>query len=134
MPLLIPLTAATNLEEVRNFEYEVAKAEKEGRKLPGDHIVRPKISLQACLEKFGENELVDQFYSTAINDKTTASKRARLATMPDYLMLHLKKFTLKEDWTSIKLDVSVDCPDVLDISSLRGHGLRPGEEVNNSND
>ena len=128
LPLQIPLNAATNIDEVRKYEEEREKAEKENRRLSDDALVRPKISLQSCLERFGELESVEQFYSTAINDKTTASKRARLSTMPDYLMLHLKKFTLREDWTSIKLDVSVDCPDELDISFLRGTGLLPSEE------
>lgn len=49
--------------------------------------------------------------------------------MPDYLLLHLKKFTLREDWTSIKLDVAVEIPDELDLSSLRGAGLQPNEEL-----
>lgn len=56
-------------------------------------------------------------------------RTSRLASMPDYLMLHLKKFTLREDWVPIKLDVSVDMPDILDLSSLRGTGLQPGEEL-----
>lgn len=44
-------------------------------------------------------------------------------------MLHLKKFTVKEDWKPIKLDVSVEMPDTLDLSALRGKGLQPGEEA-----
>lgn len=56
-------------------------------------------------------------------------RTARLATMPDYLLLHLKKFTLREDWTSIKLDVAVEIPDELDLSSLKGVGLQPNEEL-----
>ncbi|XP_070502099.1 ubiquitin carboxyl-terminal hydrolase 5 [Chironomus tepperi] len=128
LPLPIPLESATNLDDVRKYEEAKVAAEREGRKMPDDSLVRPKLSLKSCLEKFAEPEKVEQFYSTALNDKTTASKRARLSTMPDYLILHLKKFTLREDWTSVKLDVSVDCPDELDISFLRGTGLLPNEE------
>lgn len=36
---------------------------------------------------------------------------------------------MREDWVPIKLDVSVDMPDVLDISSLRGNGPQSGEEL-----
>lgn len=42
-------------------------------------------------------------------------------------MIHLKKFTLREDWVPIKLDVSVDMPEELDISHLRGNGVQEGE-------
>lgn len=34
----------------------------------------------------------------------------RLATFPDYLLIQLKKFTIKEDWTPAKLDVAVEMP------------------------
>ncbi len=128
LPLLIPLQEASNLDEVRKYEEERVRAEKEGRRLPDDALVRPKISLQNCLNQYFETELIEQFYSTALDAKTIAGKSARLATMPDYLFIHLKKFTLREDWTPIKLDVSVECPDELDISSFRGTGIRPDEE------
>lgn len=36
---------------------------------------------------------------------------------------------MREDWTPIKLDVAVDMPDTIDLSGLRGQGLRPGEEA-----
>lgn len=51
-----------------------------------------------------------------------------MATFPDYLLIHLKKFTVKEDWTPIKLDVAVEMPDILDLSFLRGVGLQPNED------
>lgn len=128
LPLMIPMEHATNIDEVRKYEEERSQAEKEGRRLPEDALVRPKIPLRACLERFGEAEMVEQFYSTALNEKTVASKRARLASMPDFLILHLRKFTMRPDWTSLKLDVSVDCPDELDINFLRGTGLLATEE------
>lgn len=53
----------------------------------------------------------------------------RLATFPDYLMIHLKKFTLREDWVPIKLDVSVNMPDKLDINHLRGNGPQLDETI-----
>lgn len=51
-----------------------------------------------------------------------------MATFPDYLLVQLKKFTLREDWVPIKLDVAVEIPDILDLSPLRGEGPQPGEE------
>ncbi|XP_052861372.1 ubiquitin carboxyl-terminal hydrolase 5 [Anopheles cruzii] len=128
LPLQIPLQKATNIEEVKRYEAEREAADKEGRRLDPDSLVRPKIPLAACLDTFAQPELVDQFYSSAINAKTTAKKTTKLASMPDYLMLHLKKFTLKEDWTSIKLDVAIDIPEVLDLETLRGTGKQPNEE------
>ena len=56
-------------------------------------------------------------------------RTTRLASFPDYLLIHLKKFTVKEDWTCVKLDVAIEMPDELDLNHLRGHGLQPNEQV-----
>lgn len=64
-----------------------------------------------------------------MNKRNFFDRTTRLATFPDYLLIHLKKFTVKEDWTPIKLDVAIEMPDRLDLSSLRGHGLQPLEKV-----
>jgi len=53
----------------------------------------------------------------------------RFASFPDYLMIHLKKFTLREDWVPIKLDVSVDMPEEINIEYLRGNGPQEGEHL-----
>jgi ubiquitin carboxyl-terminal hydrolase 5/13 len=37
-------------------------------------IVRPRIKLFSCLEAFSQAEIVEQFYSSALNEKTTARK------------------------------------------------------------
>lgn len=129
LPLPIPLLAATNADEVRAYEERAAEAERTGVKLPADALVRPALTLRSCLEAFGQTELVEQFHSSATGGKTTAKKRTRFGTLPKYLLLQLKKFTLRSDWTAVKLDVSVDVPDVLDLAEWRGAGLQPGETL-----
>lgn len=129
LPLHIPLHLATNASEVREYDLKVAEAESRGQKIDPNLHVQPRISLQCCLDRFGQSEIVEQFYSTAIKGQTTAKKTTRLATMPDYMILHLKKFTLREDWTCVKLDVAVEIPDILDLGTLRSTGLQPNEEL-----
>lgn len=53
----------------------------------------------------------------------------RLASFPDYLVIQLKKFTMGQDWTPQKLDVSVDMPTEIDLSLLQAKGIQPGEVV-----
>ncbi|XP_011293017.1 ubiquitin carboxyl-terminal hydrolase 5 [Musca domestica] len=124
LPLVIPLEKATNLDEVK--EYLEKKAECPAGTT--NDIVRHKVPLQACLERFFADEIIDQFYSTAIKDKTTARKTARLVNMPDFLMMHLRKFTLSDDWVPKKLDVAVQMPDELDLSNWRATGKQANEE------
>lgn len=44
-------------------------------------------------------------------------------------MIHLKKFTIREDWVPIKLDVAVQMPPILDITHLRGNGPQENENI-----
>ena len=71
---------------------------------------------------------VPDFFSPAIKDKTFAKKRMRLKTFPDYLLIQLKKFDFMPDWVPYKMDVEVQMPDEIDLSSLRATGLQQGEE------
>ncbi|GAB1862828.1 Ubiquitin carboxyl-terminal hydrolase [Camponotus japonicus] len=129
LPLPIPLEAAVNKDEVTAYETQKKEAEAKGQKLDSNALVRPRIKLSSCLESFSRSEIVEQFYSSALNEKTIAHKTTRLASFPDYLLIHLKKFTVKEDWTPIKLDIAIEMPDTVDLSFLRGNGLQPGEEL-----
>lgn len=56
------------------YDARKAEAESQGKKLEPDALVRPKIKLFSCLEAFTQTEIVEQFYSTALNAKTTARK------------------------------------------------------------
>ncbi|XP_015606873.1 ubiquitin carboxyl-terminal hydrolase 5 [Cephus cinctus] len=129
IPLPIPLKEAVNKDEVAAYEAKKKEAESKGERLDPSSTVRPRIKLSSCLDTFAQTEDVEQFYSTALNDKVTALKTTRLASFPDYLLIHLKKFTVKDDWTPIKLDVAVEMPDFLDLNAIRGFGLQPGEEL-----
>ncbi|XP_071945976.1 ubiquitin carboxyl-terminal hydrolase 5-like [Antedon mediterranea] len=123
----IPLEAATNADEFA--AYEVKKKELEANKqcIDPKEIVRLKIPFKACLDKMTQPEIVDDFYSSALKARSTAKKTTKLASFPDYLLIQLRKFTLGDDWVPKKLDVSVDMPDDLDLTSIRGVGLQPGE-------
>ncbi|KAJ7540223.1 hypothetical protein O6H91_10G005900 [Diphasiastrum complanatum] len=128
LSLNIPLSAAVNKGEVAIMEKTKAQ------KLPGEKggkedYVRPRVPLSACLESFCASEAVQDFYSSAIRGRTTAIKTAGLATFPEYLVLHMRKFTLEAGWVPKKLDVFIDVPDIVDISYMRSKGLQPGEEV-----
>lgn len=54
-------------------------------------------------------------------------KTTRIASFPDYLLIHAKKFEFAPDWTPIKLDVSLQVPDTLDLKEFRATGLKPNE-------
>lgn len=122
------MEAVLNKEKVAAYELKQKEAEEKKERLDPNEIVRPRIAMSACIEAFAAPEIVDDFYSTAIKAKSVAQKTTRFATFPNYLMVQMKKFTLADDWTPKKLDVSVDILDELDLTHLRATGLQSNEE------
>jgi ubiquitin carboxyl-terminal hydrolase 5/13 len=129
LSLNIPLHATINKDEVAAFEKKKAEKESAGENFNNEEIVRPRVPLSACLASFSAPEEVHEFYSTALHAKTTAVKTAGLATFPDYLVLHMRKFVMEAGWVPKKLDVFIDVPDIIDISHMHSKGLQPGEEL-----
>jgi len=126
--LPVPLDKATNTAEYIAFEARKKEKESRNEKMDPSELVRLKVPFMSCLEAFADPEQVDNFFSSAINAKTEAMRTTRFATFPEYLVIQPRRFTVDDTWTIQKLDVSIDVPDTLDISHLKGNGLQPGEE------
>lgn len=129
LQLPIPLDAATNRDEYEEFLRRRKEAEEKNESISSQSVVRLNIPLSACIEAFSSTETIDDYYSTAVKQKTNALKQTRFGTFPDYLVIQLRKFTINKDWTPAKLDVSVDMTDELDLSHLRSSGLQANEEL-----
>lgn len=125
LSLPIPLDAAVNKEEMVSLEEKNKKVGEVG----DAEAVRPRVPLQACLNAFSSPEEISGFYSSAIKGRTSALKTVRLSTFPDYLVLHMRKFVLVDGWVPKKLDVFLDVPDELDLTSFRSSGQQPTEEL-----
>ncbi|KAK6132743.1 hypothetical protein DH2020_033548 [Rehmannia glutinosa] len=111
----------------RSFKFGI----EERLQCPSGKVFRrncsPPVPLMDCLECFSAPEELHDFYSTALNAKTTAVKPD---FVPDYLVLHMRKFVLEEGWVPKSLVyVYVDVPDTIDISNMRSKGLQSWEEL-----
>uniref|UniRef100_A0AAR2INK3 Ubiquitin carboxyl-terminal hydrolase n=1 Tax=Pygocentrus nattereri TaxID=42514 RepID=A0AAR2INK3_PYGNA len=125
--LPVPMDQATNTDELQEAERLREEAEASGNPPPA--APRARIPFSVCLDALSEPETLTDFWSSAVQGKTTATKTTRFASFPDYLVIQIKKFTFGLDWVPKKLDVSIDVPDTLDLSALRGTGQQPGEEL-----
>jgi ubiquitin carboxyl-terminal hydrolase 5/13 len=127
MSVPVSKSLAINKEQVAAYEKRKAEVEASGQRLePGD-IVRPEIRLEDCLSLFTQQEIIDDFYSSAVKTRVNAIKTTGFGTFPQYLLIQAKKFEHAVDWSPIKLDVSLQVPETLDITSLRSEGLKQGE-------
>lgn len=94
-----------------------------------DKQLKPRISFRNIIEHFAKTEIIDNYYSSAIKGLTSAEKYSRFANLPDFLLIQFKKFTLRDDWVPIKLDIAIDNIEDLDLSHLTSKGKQPNEEL-----
>ena len=57
----------------------------------------------------------------------SASKRQRFATFPPLLAVQIRREVVGADWVPKKLEVTLHMPETLDLTSLKGTGIQPGE-------
>jgi len=125
LSLPIPTEKASNLKEVGEYKEKIEKmSDDEKRKEPA---VRAKVSFDDCMDSLVETEIVDDFFSSAINAKTSAEKTTRISKFPKYLIVQMRRFYVDKDWSVKKLDALVDVPEKIELEKYRAHGLQPGE-------
>lgn len=65
---------------------------------------------------------------TSITLKFFAQCSERKLILIDF-SFKLVKFGIGQDWVPMKYDISIDMPETLDLSVLKGFGLDPSEEL-----
>lgn len=155
--LNIPIDAATNGDEVSAYEEREAKRQKmkeanavayigdgsNGRSESapvdikvGDAVtigkeepVIPRVPFDSCLKQFVEQEVIHEYLSPTTGQMTTAMKQVRMKTFPPYLVMQMKRYYVDNNWSSKKLNVLVDVPQTIDMTSMRGRGPVDGEDI-----
>eukprot|EP00727_Mastigamoeba_balamuthi_P009626 m51a1_g5286 putative ubiquitin carboxyl-terminal hydrolase 5 isoform x2 (815) ;mRNA; f:193959-197068 len=83
--------------------------------------VRPVVPLAACVEALLAEETIEGFASP-VGQRTTATKRTRMASFPQLLAVQMRRYVVGADYQPRKLDALVEMPDVLDLEALRAPG------------
>jgi len=126
LPFNIPLEAATNLADVEEYKKKKAEVEAKGEKIDSKDEVRHKIPFSSVLASFMGESIVEDVYSPALGQKTQGAQSSRIKSFPDHFIISLSKYKVENN-APVKLNVEVDMPDELDLSSLRAQGVQEGE-------
>ena len=119
--------AIQNKEKYAEYLKKKTELAAQNKQPDPSELVRPEIRLEDCFELFAQSDVISDFYSSETKKKGDAYRTTRLANFPDYLVLQMKKFEFAADWSPIKLDVSIQVPDVLDLNKFKATGLKAGE-------
>ncbi|EGD75060.1 ubiquitin carboxyl-terminal hydrolase [Salpingoeca rosetta] len=125
--LAVPVTMElmTNKDEYDAYKARTATA---GDAAKDEPVVRPAFDLSALIEASFQPQQVEDWYSPAIQAKTSCTQTQGFKTFPKYLVVAVNKFYLGDDWTPKKLDMSLHVPDELDVTHLRSKGKQEGDE------
>lgn len=129
LTLPVPMDMATNKDDVVAWQQKKAQLEAEKKRINPDEVVRAKVPFSSCLSKYSLPADIPDFYSSAVQAKSPATRTYRFSSFPDYLMVQLAKFAFDKSWEPVKFDVEVNVEEYLDLTSLRAQGILPGEEL-----
>jgi ubiquitin carboxyl-terminal hydrolase 5/13 len=124
LPLLIPMEAAVNGQEVEQYQSAKEAAAAAGQKFEAPAVV-PDVPFAAAMGRWSAAATLDSFRGGR------ASRTVRFATLPQVLAVWVKREVVEPgSWRPKKLEVALRMPESLDLSSLRvagEGGLQPGE-------
>jgi len=125
LSLQIPLDAAVNASEVEEQRLKRARVE-ETTPVAADATgtteatVLPRVPLSACLDRWFAPTALQGWKSPALGGREVAAeKRLRFDTFPPFLLIQAQRFYQDESWTVKKMEVVLDVPDTLDLTSMR---------------
>ena len=120
LSLFVPMDKTINNDEVNAFVELKEKYKSEGKEPDVSEIVIPKVPFSELLTTFIEKQVVENFRSAAANNQLVEGhKYTSILTFPKYLFIHIRRFTITEDWRPAKLEVSIDMPENIDLSVIR---------------
>uniref|UniRef100_A0AC35TUH2 Ubiquitin carboxyl-terminal hydrolase n=1 Tax=Rhabditophanes sp. KR3021 TaxID=114890 RepID=A0AC35TUH2_9BILA len=88
---------------------------------------RRSISIEDCLDAYFGREFIPDFESPITKEKAGAYNSCMLKNMPDFLLIHIRKFEVTPQFTLKKMDIDVNMADVLDFEKYRAKEHDPSE-------
>ena len=129
----VPISAAVNKDAVEAYEQEAKKAKIEesapNATAKRGQVDAPKLDIpfSACLDTYFEDQTIDVANPSLGGQSAPCVSNTRFRSFPKYLMVKLNRYTLGSNWVPVKIDASVNVPEILDLTSYSRSGLSVGE-------
>lgn len=129
LSLGIPLNAAVNAAEVKDYEERAGKRQKSEGNDDKETPVKAQIPFEACVDGFFSEKIITDYRSPVTGVPGAAIMTTKIKKYPKYLCVHMLRYIVGDDWRPKKLDVQVKAPETLDLERLRSPGPQPGEDL-----
>lgn len=103
------------------------KAEKGGC---GGEKQTPTLTFAQCVDSWAaETSVNDYRWPHLQNTVSPATQKTRFQNFPRYLWVQAQRYQLGPDWQPVKLEVNLDIPESIDLSSYKSTGPQNGEDL-----
>lgn len=90
----------------------------------------PTVTIDACLNAWSDATTIDDCrWPHLQNAVSRATSTTRFANFPRYLLVHMQRYELGDDWQPHKIEVDIDVPEEISLHTLRSTGPQDGENL-----
>ena len=90
----------------------------------------PTVTFDACLDEWSAVTTIDDYrWPHLQNSISRATSQTRFVNFPRYLMVHMQRYELGDDWQPRKIEVDIDVPEHVSLQKFKGLGPQVGEAL-----
>jgi ubiquitin carboxyl-terminal hydrolase 5/13 len=88
----------------------------------------PTVTFDACLDEWSAVTTIDDYrWPHLQNSISRATSQTQFVNFPRYLMVHMQRYKLGDDWQPHKIEVEIDVPKHVSLQKFKGLGPQEGE-------
>mmetsp|Transcript_14017 Transcript_14017/g.29960 ORF Transcript_14017/g.29960 Transcript_14017/m.29960 type:complete len:873 (-) Transcript_14017:46-2664(-) len=90
----------------------------------------PTVAFDACLDEWNAPTTIDDYrWPHLQNSISPATSQTRFVNFPRYLLIHMQRYELGDDWQPYKIEVDIDVPEEISLQKFKGTGPQEGEKI-----
>jgi len=121
LSLRIPMSKAT-VSDADTPDLKRQKSEEDKKE------VVPIVTFDACLEEWSAMSTIDDYrWPHLQNSISPALTQMRFVNFPRYLLVHMQRYELGDDWQPRKIEVDIDVPEHISLQRFKGLGPQESE-------
>ena len=129
LSLRIPMSKSTlpdaNMPDLKKQKSEEAPGDDDKEKKEV-----PTVTFDACLDEWSAVTTVDDYrWPHLQNSISRATSQNKFVNFPRYLLVHMQRYELGDDWQPRKIEVDIDMPEEISLEKYKGTGPQEGEKL-----
>lgn len=90
----------------------------------------PTVTFDACLDEWSAVTTIDDYRWPHLQNSTSrATSQTQFVNFPRYLLVHMQRYELGDDWQPYKIEVDIDVPEEISLHKFKGTGPQEGETL-----